>query len=208
VLVPTAALAALADQVLEGYVGNGHIAFTILAVAAVAIAGLGYYFLKGVLAHIVVSHREGEAPPGLAAIAPRLPYATMIACDLMLSAGFAIGIELFIIPGLLFGTYYGLAPIVVEVERRGPIDSMRRSRDLVRGNFWAVAAILAFTLGAVAVLSLPLKALAGVIFPGGSGDPFEEGLGLLLAGILVKPIGAVASIELTLDLIAAREPGE
>lgn len=204
ILVPTAVLATLADKVLEGAVGNGSVAFSILAVAAVAIAGLGYYFLKGVLAHIVVSHREGEAAPGLARLALRLPYATMIACDLILSAGVAIGIELLVVPGLLFGTYFGLAPIVVEVERRGPIDALRRSRELVRGNFWIVASVLFLTLAGVALLSLPLKLAAGAIFPGGAGDPFEEGLGLLLAGILVKPIGAVTSVELTLDLIARR----
>lgn len=205
-LIPTAVLATLADQVLEGALGNGHIAFTILAVAAVAIAGLGYYFLKGVLAHLVVSRRKGEAPSGLVELAPGLPYATMIACDLMLSGGVAIGIELLIVPGLLFGTYFGLAPVVVEVERRGPVDAMRRSRELVRGNFWIVALVLFMTLAGVALLSLPLELAAGAIFPGGAGDPLEEGIGLLAAGILVKPIGAVTSIELTLDLIRDFRP--
>jgi hypothetical protein len=206
VLVPTAVLGTLGDRLLERFVGHGGVAFAILAIAAIAIAGFGYYFLKGVLAHIVVAHRQGERAPGLAQMAPGLPYASMLACDVLLTLGVAIGMVLLVVPGLLFGTYFGLAPVLVEVERRGPIKALRRSLELVRGNFWIVASVLFMTLAGVALLSLPLKLAAGAIFPGGAGDPLEEGVGLLLAGILVKPIGAVTTVELTLDLIAGRIP--
>ena len=203
VLVPTTALGAGADALLEDAVGRGDIATSVLALTAVGVAALGYYFLKGVLTHLVLSRREGRGRPGFRALARSLPYGTMIATDLMLALVVGVGVELLIVPGVILGTWFGLAPIVVEVEHRGPIDSLRRSRELVRGRFWEVAAILFLTLAGVALLSLPLKELAAVALPGDAGDPLEEGLGLLLAGILVKPLGAVTTVELTLDLIEA-----
>jgi hypothetical protein len=148
-----------------------------------------------------LARREGATRPGFLGLARTLPYGSMIATDVMLALGVGIGVELLVVPGVIFGTWYSLAPIVVEFEDRGPIDSMRRSHDLVRGHFWVVAAILGLTLAGVALLSIPFKLLAGVIFPGGAGDPLEEGLGLLLAGIIVKPLGAVTAVELCLDLI-------
>ncbi|MDX6617190.1 MAG: hypothetical protein QOD60_2281 [Solirubrobacterales bacterium] len=202
VLVPAAVLAAGADQLLEHAVGKGSIGTGILALAAIALASLGYYFLKGVLAHLVVDHREGRHPPGIAEVAATLPYGAMIVVDLSLAAAVGVGLELLILPGVLVGTYFGLAPILVEVEELGVRDAFRRSRDLVRGSFLLVFLVLFVTLVGTELLSLPLKALGGAIFPGGAGDPFEEGLGLLLAGIIVKPVGAITTIELTLDLAA------
>jgi hypothetical protein len=203
-LIPSAALATLADDVLEGALGNGKLSVTVLAITAIGLAGLGYYLLKGVIAHVVVARREGAETPRLSHVATRLPYVPMILTDLVLAIGVGVGIELLIVPGVLFGAYFGLAPIVAEVEHRGTIDSLRRSHALVKGHVVIVATIMFLTLGGVALLSLPLKELAALLFPGGAGDLLEEGTGLLAAGILVKPIGAVASVELTLDLIAAR----
>jgi hypothetical protein len=202
VLIPAAALGTLADGLLEKAFGDGDLAVTILAVSGIGVASLGYYLLKGVLAHVVVSRHRGDEPLGLAEVAPRLPYVPMILTDLILAIGVGVGTELLIVPGLLFGAYFGLAPVVAELEKRDTFGSLKRSRELVSGNFWAVATIMSVTLVGVALLSLPLKELAAVIFPGGKSDPLEEGMGLLFAGILIKPIGAVASIELTLDLIA------
>ena len=200
-------LAAGADQLLEDAVGKGNVAGVVLAVAAIGVSALGYYFLKGVLAHVVVHHRQGRQPPTLAGVLPHVPFATLIAVDLTLAAAVGVGLELLIVPGILIGTWFALAPIVVEVEGLGFRASFRRSRDLVRGHFWLVFAVLGMTLLGVDLLSIPFKALGGAIFPGGAGDPFEEGFGLLLAGILVKPIGAVTTIELTLDLIEDQSPG-
>ena len=203
VLIPAAALAALADNLLETAFGNGDLADALLAVSGIGVASLGYYLLKGVLAHIVVSRRRGDAPRGLAEVAPHLPYVPMILTDLILAVGVGVGTELLIVPGVLFGAYFGLAPIVAEIEKRGTFSSLGRSRELVSGHFLTVATIMFVTLAGVYLLSLPLKELAAVALPGEKGDPLEEGMGLLLAGILIKPIGAVASIELTLDLIRA-----
>ena len=207
VLVPTTAFGTGADALLEIAVGKGKIAAGALALAAVLVAALGYYFLKGVLTHLVLSRRRGGERHGLARLARTLPYGPMIATDLVLAFGVGVGLELLVVPGVLFGTYFGLAPMIVEIERRGALDAMGRSRELVRGHFWLVAAILFLTLAGVALISVPLKVAAAALLPGDAGDPLQEALGLLAAGILVKPLGAVTSVELTLDLIAG-ERGE
>ena len=156
------------------------------------------------IAQIVVSHRDGAARPGLIAIARSVPYATLIAVDLILALGIGVGLELLIVPGIVFGTWYALAPIVVETEDRGVLESLRRSRELVRGEFWVVLIILFSTLGLVAALHWPLEALVGTLAAALS-EEAQEGIGYLLAAILVKPIGAVITVELTLDL-AGRRP--
>ncbi len=200
-LVPTAVLAAYADLLLEHAIGNGSVALGILAVAAVGVSALGYYFLKGVLAHLVMRDRDGRRPPQLLGLLPHLPYLTMAAVDISLALLIGVGLLLLVVPAFIFGTWFALAPILVEVEDRGYLSSFRRSRELVRGNFWLVLAVMGATLLGVDLLSIPFKYLGAAIFPGEAGDPFEEGLGLLLAGIIVKPVGAITTIELTLDLI-------
>jgi hypothetical protein len=117
-----------------------------------------------------------------------------------------IGLDLLIVPGVVFGTWFALAPIVVETEHVGVRAAFRRSRELVHGNFWEVLTVLFLTLALVAALHWPLEEIVGGL-AGGLSEEVSTGIAYLLAGILVKPVGAVITIELTLELAAARSGG-
>ena len=62
--------------------------------------------------------------------------------DLVVSIGAAIGSSCWSCPGLVFLAYVGISPAVMKLEHRGPAVRMRRSVELVRGNFWRVFAIV------------------------------------------------------------------
>ena len=206
VLVPAAAVQGIVIGLADDELDSGWLAVGFLAATAVAVAGLGYFFLKGVITQIVVSHRHDRQRPSLAEIARSLPYATLIAVDLILATGVTVGLDLLVVPGLVFGTWFALAPILVETEHVGVRAAFRRSRELVRGNFWEVLAVLFLTLALVGALHWPLEELVGEL-AGGLSEEVRTGIAYLLAGILVKPVGAVITIELTLELVAARDGG-
>ena len=65
-----------------------------------------------------------------------MPIKRLILLDLVLTFGTALGFLLLVIPGLIWLAYFSLAPALIKFEHRGVWDSMRRSRELVRGNFW------------------------------------------------------------------------
>lgn len=48
------------------------------------------------------------------------------------------GFILLIIPGIIFGTWYAFSLFVLVNEKTGILESMRKSKALVRGRFWAV----------------------------------------------------------------------
>jgi hypothetical protein len=54
------------------------------------------------------------------------------------------GLILLIVPGLIFGVWFSQAAYAVVDEDLGPVDAMKRSRNLVRNRFWDVAGVLAF----------------------------------------------------------------
>ena len=204
ILVPTAALEGIIVAALDGQLGSDVLPLALLAAAAVAASGLGYFLLKGVIAQIVVAERTGSPRPSIAAIARSLPVLTLLAVDVILTLGITVGLELLILPGVVFGTWFALAPIVVETEHRGVIDSLRRSGDLVKGRFWSVFLLLFTTLALVGALHWPLDSLVEEVFAGLS-EALQEGIGYLLAGVLIKPVGAVITVELTLELAARHE---
>jgi hypothetical protein len=205
VLMPAAVVQGLVIGLADDELDSG-LAIGFLAATAVAVSGLGYFFLKGVITQIVVAHRHDRDRPSLAEIARSLPYATLIVVDLVLATGVTIGLDLLIVPGVVFGTWFALAPIVVETEHVGVRAAFRRSRELVHGNFWEVLTVLFLTLALVAALHWPLEEIVGGL-AGGLSEEVSTGIAYLLAGILVKPVGAVITIELTLELAAARSGG-
>ena len=95
----------------------------------------------------MVATEVREAPlPTVREFLRDLPWISLVVATVIYEATVAIGILLFVIPGVFVfvaGSLYG--PVVV-VERCPPWRAGRRSRELVRGSFWRVAVLVIFAL--------------------------------------------------------------
>jgi hypothetical protein len=173
-----------------------------LALGAIAMTGLlGEVFFSGAIA-ISLTHPHGEGSPPLREIASRIKYRRLILLDVVMVAIVAAGFVLGILPGLLLLVFLALAGPAVEIEERSAFGALRRSVQLVGGHFWLVFWVL-----------IPVEV---------TGDAIGEGLaGLVhhllghtflatwlaesLSNVVLSPVFAVASVLLTVDLIAARD---
>jgi hypothetical protein len=178
------------------------IAALALAVGAVTTTGLlGEVFFSGAVA-VSLTHPHGQKLPSPFEIARRLRYKRLIGVDLVYVVIVFAGMLLFIVPGVILFTFFGLAGPVVELEERTVRGALARSFRLVRGNFWFVFWVL-----------VPIEIV---------GDALGEGVAGLVHGLLghgylaswlaesasnivLSPIFAIAAVLLTVELIAARD---
>jgi hypothetical protein len=174
-----------------------------LAIAALVQLGtslVGEVFYAGVVAALIVEKRTGVRRR-LGDVARELPYMRLLAVDLLYSLGVAVFILLLIVPGVLFFTYYAVTAPVVEIEDRGIRAAFRRSRELVRGHFWTVLAILLPVSTVIELLTeadqAAVKALLGHSL-------LSDWLGTSIVNVALTPIYAVAAVVLTIELIEAK----
>jgi hypothetical protein len=177
---------------------TGAIAGLIGAALVVAFtATLGDVFYTGVVAAVVDEHRTGTRR-GLTDIARTLPYWRLLAVDVLFALMVAVGLLMLVAPGVIAFTWFVLAAPVVEIEGRGVRDALGRSRELVRGNFWRVLALLA----PVVILS---DELGRLVLSGGPwllGDGFfGDWLGSTLEQTLTVPLFALPAVVTTHQLI-------
>jgi hypothetical protein len=173
-----------------------------LAVGVVTATGLiGEVFFSGAIA-ISLTHPHGEDPPPLREIARRLNYGRLIAVDLIFVAIVAVGSVLGLVPGLLAFVWLGLAGPVVELEERSARSALRRSMELVRGNFWLVFGVLApIEIGGNAIgagLAALVHDLLGHTF-------VATWLAESLADAALSPVFAVAAVLLTVELTREKD---
>jgi hypothetical protein len=205
VFVPLGLLSALTLNVeLDALnITNGvKLAALALAVGAVTLTGLlGEVFFSGAIA-VSLTHPHGEDPPPLREIARRLKYGRLIAVDLLFVAIVAVGLLLGFVPGVLAYVWLGLAGPVVEIEDRTALGALRRSVDLVRGNFWLVLLVL-----------VPIE-LVGDAIGGGLAALVHHLLGHTflatwlaesLADAALSPVFAVAAVLLTVELMKEKD---
>ena len=212
--IAVAALIALAPAaVLQGLLereavsqAESPVLFVVLTVEAAAAGVLGYFFLSGVVAQIAIARRRGTQHPRLREIARELPWWNLLVVDLIVSVGTAVGLQLMVVPGLVFVTWYGLAAVLVETRHLSPRPALVRSRELARGHFWLVLSLLVLPLVLVTGLGYLLKELTGALLALSS--QIEYGIAALLAGVLVKPFAAVINVELAIELDEARPPSK
>src|SRR5215216_2364615 len=89
--------------------------------------------------------------------------APLIWTALLVGLGVFCGLLFFIVPGLVFLTWWCVAAPAVVIERVGPLPAIRRSRELVRGHGWQVFGVLVATLAIVIVVSVFFSAIASAL---------------------------------------------
>jgi len=109
------------------------------------------------------------------------------------------GLLLCVIPGLYWGVIFGLAGMLVVLEDRSFFDSLKRSKNLIRGYFWPVF-LLGWLVGliflpfyAIYFLNIPLKVKILCVF---------------FFSILYGPFGTAVTINLYHRLKQLKEGGE
>jgi hypothetical protein len=204
-LVPAAVVVllpqSLVDTFLDGLNVEGigsakEVAIVAAVPLTVAVNLLGQAIYAGLTAAAVVDWRAGMPLPPIGTLFRSLPIVGLILLDLVMSAGIAIGAVLAVLPGLAFLAYFGISPAVMKFERRGVISSMRRSAQLVRGNFWRVFALV------VVLIVFAEATVAAITFP------FHDWASLALVELaahgLLQPIEGLVIVLVTLQLLALR----
>jgi hypothetical protein len=121
---------------LGDYLKLAAIPFTVVLILG------GEALLAGVITALVLQWRLGHPLPALLTFLGALAWLRLIAVDLLLSLGAAIGVVLLLLPGLLFLAYFSIAPALIEIEDRSIREAFRRSAELVRGRLWPVFALI------------------------------------------------------------------
>jgi hypothetical protein len=206
VLLPQALAGAASGPIAVEGVKDWRDVALLGAVPVTAVASLlGEAFYAGLVAAVVLEWRGGRAVR-LRQLVRILPYRRLVGSDLLLTAGFAVGLLLLIVPGVLFMTFFFLSPVLIKIEGIGVRDSFRRSASLVRGNFWHVLAIAVIVLlgteVAVEVAKLPLHHFIGNLEADLAIDaalePFQGLVTVLVALALLELRGELPDTTVTL----------
>jgi len=124
----------------------------------------------------------------------------LIGAGILAGIGIAIGLIVFIVPGLILLTIWSVIAPVIVVERSGAINAFGRSRALVKGNGWQVFGVIFVVFLISGIASFVLQAI-GV----GISDTFiMRALFSLIASTLTAPIGALAASTIYFNLIALK----
>lgn len=202
VFVPLGLLEA-AVQGLEELDAEGASAGAIAGLLGAAVvvtftATLGDVFYTGVVAAVVAEHRTGVRRE-LAHVARTLPYARLVAVDLLFALVVGVGLIALVAPGVIAFAWFVLAAPVVEIEGRGVRDGFRRSRELVRGSFFAVLLLLLpLVVASDAIGNLMLSSGLWLIGDGFFGD----WLGATLSEAITVPPFALAAVVTAHHLIS------
>jgi hypothetical protein len=183
---------------------DGSVRVFALAVALMALVAtglLGEVFYTGAVA-VSLTHLHDGQPPSLREIAKTIDYWRLIVIDLAYGALVAVGLVLFLAPGILAFVWLALAAPVVEIEHRGVRAAFARSVQLIRGRFWiALLVLVPIELVGDAVTNL-MTALAHDLL---GESLLAYWLADVLSNLAFTPFYAVAAVLLTVDLIREKD---
>ena len=166
VLLPQAIADAL---VVDVEIERIHSARDVLHLAEIPLATAinlgGEALYAGIVAAAVLHWRRGDQLRDWREVTRSIPYGRLIMIDLLLAVGVAIGLVLLVVPGLVIFTYLSISAALIEINHLSIREAVRKSIELVRGNFWRVLALLLLVILATDVagtaLESPLHGLTG-----------------------------------------------
>ena len=168
---------------------NGAAAGAFWGLVAALIGIVGYFWVQGALVELVRDVRDGRADRTIGetyqVVRPRLP--ALIVAGILAGIAIAIGILLFIIPGLFLLTIWSMIVPVIVLEGKSAGESFTRSREIVRGNGWNVFGLLVVTFLIIIVGGLVIQLIFAPL-----PDFLDVWLGSLVAHSLTVPFAAAA----------------
>jgi hypothetical protein len=157
----------------------------------------------GMVVELVADIQDGrrDSSPGQLVRAVTPVVGQLIVVGFVAALGVVLGFVLLIVPGLILITVWSVSAPVVVLERPPGLGALRRSRELVRGNGWAV-------FGVIVVLYVLVAIIAGAI--DAAGESAGTGVGIVatvIIGVLTAPLPALAQAVLYFDLGGTRPAG-
>src|SRR5262245_8485582 len=149
--VPAAALHLFADWVHHEYAETGgwdrYVLLSAFLLVVVALRFLGEVIYAGFLDMAVGdSWFEGEERR-LGDVLRDLPWVPLVIVDVVVVTAAVVGLALFVIPGVIVYTLWGLAGPVVVHERHRARDGLRRTYEISRPNWKLVLVLVVIPLG-------------------------------------------------------------
>jgi len=111
-------------------------------VATAMIWGFAVVFYAGLLDLVVGATLEGRTPPSFTETLRTLPIGKLFGADSLLMFGTAVGLVLFVVPGLVFFTLFALVGPIIVTESLPVRDAFARSARLDRPHFWLVVLLV------------------------------------------------------------------
>jgi hypothetical protein len=191
ILLPQAVIdAVLGDLEVAGLHSAKDVVTLVAVPLTVVVSLLGQALYAGFAAAAVVEWRAGRPMPSFRSLVRSLPIRRLIAVDVLLGIGAAIGLLLLIVPGLIFLAYFSIAPALIKIEHLSVWASLKRCVQLVRGQFWRVFVVVVGAIGfteiAMQVITLPFHgfraAVVADLIAEGLLEPFE-GLVIVLTAL-------------------------
>jgi hypothetical protein len=149
--VPAAAMHLFADLIHDEYAETGgwdrYILLTAFLLVVVAIRFLGEVVYAGFLDMAVGDSWFRGEDRGITQVMRELPWLPLIIVDVIVVTAAVIGLTLFVIPGVIVYTFWGLAGPVVVQERHRALDGLRRTYQISRPNWKLVLVLVVIPLG-------------------------------------------------------------
>ena len=156
----------------------------------------GEALYAGLIAAGVQQWMRGRELRDIPGVIREIRLGRLIAIDLILVAGTILGLALLVVPGIVFYTYFAASAALVELDdlKIGP--ALRRSYEIVRGNFIRVLAFIGVVVlisdGATLALEAPLHGLEG------------EAVWNLVLEAVFEPVQGLTTVFLALALLDIR----
>ena len=203
VLIHAALIVFVPVAIVSGLLRDDGGIFLILVANVVSLIGTSLY--QGVVVEAVRDIQDGRRDSSLGDL---FKSVTPVLVSLVLAAivaGIAIGIGfiLLIIPGLILVTWFAVFAPVIVLERAGPIDSLGRSYNLVRGSSWQVFAVIVVLFIVLFVVQLVLIGVVAAITDSVVGIVIAS----LIASLLIAPLSAIAATVMYLELARIKGGG-
>jgi hypothetical protein len=125
-------------------------------------------------------------------------FGSVLLVALLVGLTVGVGFLLLVIPGIIFLTFFAVSVPALVIENRRGTDAMRRSWNLVSGNFW-------HALGTILVAAIIAGVVSGIIGAIGGSNWFVRWIFTAVAQIITVPFTALVGVLLYLDLRARKE---